>query len=176
MGQGLVDRDLHRNGRGRPKHRYQITEKARRQAGSNFADLAMVLWQEMRAVKDPDVRRGLLARVAGAMAAEYQPQITGQTTAERMQSVSNLLTERRVPFSVDTSGTLPVLTALDCPYPKLAEADRSICAVERMLFAQLLDEDLRLSQCRLDGHSCCQFETSPHDTGPTTMSPVEATS
>lgn len=160
MGQGLVERQLHRAGRGRPKHHYQLTEKARRQAGSNFADLAMVLWREIRAVKEPEVRRGLLARVAGAMATAYQPQITGETTAERMQSVSDLLADRQVPFRVDASGSLPVLTALDCPYPALAEADRGICAVERMLFSQLLDEDVRLSQCRLDGHACCQFEVS----------------
>ena len=48
----------------------------------------------------------------------------------------------------------------ECPYPELAEKDRGICAVEKMLFAKLLEEPVRLSQCRLDGHSCCQFETN----------------
>lgn len=160
MSQGLVERELHRAERGRPSHRYLLTEKARRQAGSNFADLALVLWRELRSVKDPEVRRGLLTRVADAMAAEYEPQVSDSNTVERMESVSQLLAERRVPFSVDSSGKLPVLTALDCPYPQLAEEDRGICAVEKMLFSRLLEQDVRLSQCRLDGHACCQFETT----------------
>jgi hypothetical protein len=32
--------------------------------------------------------------------------------------------------------------------------------MEKMLFSQLLDEPVRLSQCRLEGHTCCQFETN----------------
>lgn len=160
MSHGLVQREVERRGRGRPGHRYSLTPRARRQAGSNFADLARVLWKEIRAVKDPEVRRGLLARVAGAMAEEYAPQVTGSTMAERMQSVSEILADRRVPFAVDESGEMPVLKAMDCPYPELAEMDRGICAIEKLLFSQLLDRDVRLSQCRLDGHVCCQFDTT----------------
>jgi DeoR family transcriptional regulator, suf operon transcriptional repressor len=42
----------------------------------------------------------------------------------------------------------------------LAEQDRGICGVERMLFSELLGENIRLSECRLDGASCCRFETN----------------
>lgn len=160
MGAGQVERQLDRSGRGRPGHRYSLTEAARRQAGTNFADLAMVLWHELREVKDAEVRRGLLQRVAKAMALAYGDQISGETLAERMRSVGELMGERRVPFEVDESGELPVLTALDCPYPELASQDRGICAVEKMMFSELLEQDVRLSQCRLDGHACCQFQSS----------------
>ena len=59
MRDGLIERVATRNGRGRPSHRYSITEKGRRQSGANFDDLAMVLWKEIRSVKDPGIRRGL---------------------------------------------------------------------------------------------------------------------
>jgi predicted ArsR family transcriptional regulator len=118
------------------------------------------LWQEIRAVKDPAVRRGLFQRIADALARHYQGLITGATTAERMSAVARIFAERRVPLSVapDAAGQLPVLTVEDCPYPELAEQDRGICAVEKMVFSQLLDQDVKLTQCRLDGHTCCQFE------------------
>ena len=91
-----------------------------------------------------------------------------------MESLKALFGERRVPLTVEEAGrlsdqkspepasnsALPLLTVAECPYPELAEKDRGICAVEKMLFAKLLDEPVRLSQCRLDGHSCCQFETN----------------
>src|SRR3954462_15582655 len=46
MRQGLVEREPTRHGRGRPRHRYLLREKAKRQEGGNFTDLALVLWKE----------------------------------------------------------------------------------------------------------------------------------
>jgi predicted ArsR family transcriptional regulator len=160
MGQGLIEREAERAGRGRPSHRYSLSEKARRQAGSNYGDLAMLLWDQIRSVKDLEVRRGLLQRIASAMAGLYRGRIRGTTMAARMESLRDLFAERRVPLEIDSNGNLPVLTVVDCPYPELAEKDRGICAVEKMLFAELLDAPVRLSQCRLEGHACCQFETN----------------
>jgi DeoR family transcriptional regulator, suf operon transcriptional repressor len=162
MAEGLIERELAKATRGRPSHRYRLTEKGIRQSGSNFADLAIALWQEIRQIKDPEVRAGLLRRIAQAMASAYGGKVSGQTTAERMEGVRQLLAERKVPFAVEEkSGQLPVLTALACPYPTLAEQDRGICAVEKMLFTELLGTPVRLTECRLDGAStCCRFQTN----------------
>jgi len=51
-----------------------------------------------------------------------------------------------------------VLRAVTCPYPELADQDRSICAMERLLFAEVLGTNVRLSGCRLEGNSECTFE------------------
>ncbi len=32
--------------------------------------------------------------------------------------------------------------------------------MERMLFTELLGEQVRLSGCRLDGQACCEFQAS----------------
>ena len=159
MDQGLIERAAEPKGRGRPSHRYSLTEKARRQAGSNFNDLAIALWQEIRAVQDPEVRRGLLSRIADSLSLAYAGRVCGETTTERMESLSALFAERRVPMAV-SEGELPVLRVSECPYPELAEADRGVCAMERMLFSRLLNQDVRLTECRLEGHSCCTFEVS----------------
>jgi predicted ArsR family transcriptional regulator len=161
MGSGLVQRDVAKAVRGRPSHRYSLTEKGLRNTGSNFADLAIALWKEVRQIKDPEVRSGLMERLAQTMAGMYGGQIHGATVEERMASVSRLLGERHIPTAVDRSGQLPVLTALACPYPELAEQDRGICAVEKLLFSELIGEKVRLTECRLDGGSnCCRFETN----------------
>jgi predicted ArsR family transcriptional regulator len=161
MRQGLVERKAVRDRRGRPRHDYVLTAQARRHVGDNFADLAIALWGEIRSVKDPETRRGLLERIADSLASQYAERIRGGSVAERMRDVQDLLSERRVPAAVDESAaTSGSLTVLDCPYPALAEQDRGICAVERMLFSRLIGQGVRLSQCRLDGHACCQFETN----------------
>lgn len=162
LGQQLVEREVTRGGRGRPSHRYRLTDKGRRQAGSNLSDLAAVLWEEVPGSgdADADARQGLLERLAQRLAGMYAGKVRGQSLAERMRSLADLFAERHVPFRVDQAGSLPVLTAVACPYPALAERDRSVCSMERLLVSQLLEQDVRLSGCRLDGQPCCTFQST----------------
>ena len=162
MGEGLVRRSLMQepSRRGRPRHGYELTEKARRQGGTNFADLTIALWTELRNIEDPAVRRGLLERISRTMSAHYGSAIKGGTPIERMHEVAELMAERNLRFDVDESGPLPILVAHDCPYPDLSECDRGICASERMMFAQLLGTKVSLDSCRLDGASSCEFSAS----------------
>jgi predicted ArsR family transcriptional regulator len=161
LGQGDIERVVPQgqsSGRGRPVHRYGITEKGKRRARANFNDLALALWQELREIKDLDVRRGLLQRLSGRMATLYAGQVRGSSLDEKMESLAGVFRERQIPFSVDRTHELPVLQANACPYPELAEQDRTICSMERLMFSELLGENLRLADCRLDGHNCCTFE------------------
>jgi predicted ArsR family transcriptional regulator len=165
LAQGDIERTVERISRGRPVHRYDLTDKGRRRAGANFADLAMALWQEIRGIKDPEVRRGLLGRVSGRLATLYAGQIRGSSLDERMESLADLFRQRQIPFDVERCNDLPVLRAAACPYPDLAEQDRSVCSLERMMFSELLGRNVRLSNCRLDGHSCCTFEAGENPIG-----------
>ena len=158
MSQGYVDRLVAGSGRGRPSHRYSLTESGRRKSGANFADLAVALWQEIRQIKDPEVRRGLLQRIARRLVDLYADQVKGDTAVEKLQAIGDLLGERHIPVTIDEAGQLPVLTVWACPYPELAEQDRSICAVERMIFAELIGDSVRLDKCRLDEGHCCTFQ------------------
>ena len=157
MNAGLIERQTERQSRGRPNHRYSLTEKGDRAAGTNFADMAIVLWEEVKSVEDPAIRRGLLKRIADRLVERYRGDVSGDTLGERMNSLSRLMGEREIPFEVNTSGELPVLTALACPYPELAKADRGVCTMEKLMLSEILGENVRLSECRLDGASCCTF-------------------
>jgi predicted ArsR family transcriptional regulator len=160
MVEGLVERRTERKIRGRPNHRYSLTEKGERSAGTNFADMALVLWEEIKSVPDPEVRRGMLKRIAGRLVERYRGNVVGDTLGDRMTSLSRLMAERDVPFEVKATGGLPVLTALACPYPELAKHDRSVCTMEKLMLSEILGENMRLSECRLDGANCCTFTPS----------------
>src|SRR4051812_37405310 len=67
LAQGMIRRHATKEGRGRPSHHYALTEKGQRETGANFADLAIALWHEVRAIKDPDIRRGLLQRISSRL-------------------------------------------------------------------------------------------------------------
>ena len=160
MNDGLVERQPERKNRGRPNHRYSLTEKGERSAGTNFADMAVVLWEEIKSVEDPAIRRGLLKRIANRFVERYRDRVVAESLPERMTALTEVMGEREVPFAVDTTGELPVLTALACPYPELAQVDRGVCTMEKMMLSEILGNNMRLSECRLDGASCCTFTPS----------------
>jgi predicted ArsR family transcriptional regulator len=141
-------------------HRYSLTPAGVRSGGTNYDLLAQVLWDEVRQIKDPNVRQGLLQRISDRLADAYRARMQGETLRERMAELVELMAGQDLPFELEGSIELPVLTALACPYPGLAEQDRSVCAMEKMLFSTVLGEGVKLSACRLDGASCCTFETS----------------
>lgn len=161
MEQDLVVRQAETRGRGRPTHCYSLSASGERSSGDNFQDLASVLWGEIRAVKDPETRQGLLKRIVARFTQAYRGRVHGVDLREKMESLVGMMHDRDVPFEVvsDDSG-LPVLTAWACPYPELAEQDRAICSIEKMLFSEILGESVQLSACRLDGENCCTFEAS----------------
>ena len=159
MGQGMVARTTAGSSRGRPSHHYRLTEKGRRTTGENFADLARALWKEIQEIEDADVRKGLVSKLASGLANAYAPTMTGTTPSERMLEIKQIFSERDVPLSVDESESLPKLTVHACPYPDLAtENHRTICAMEKSLFSNLLMEEVTLTTCQLDGATCCTFE------------------
>jgi predicted ArsR family transcriptional regulator len=166
MQAGLVERRTVSKPRGRPAHSYSLTASGRRLGGDNFRDLAMVLWREIRGVRDREVRRGLLDRIAGGLADACRGRMTGETPRERLAGLAALMGERNISCSVQEGG-LPVLTTYSCPYPDLAEEDRSICAAERLMIQDLVGTSVQLSECRLDGASCCRFTAieGPADDG-----------
>ena len=157
MGEGLIDRELVRGGRGRPSYRYSLSPKARKLASNNYADLAAVLWQEVLHIEDSRPPQRFVRRIADALKALYADAIHGTTLKARMESLRELFEKLRVRCDVETHDGLPTFTLRDCPYLELAEVDSTICHMETMLFSQLLGDEVVLSQCRLDGYACCQF-------------------
>ena len=159
MAQSMICREAIRAGRGRPKHRYSLTDKGLRQTGSNFTDLALALWAEIKTAGDETLGRGLLRRISRALASGYASQIKGDTPTERLQSLADLLNQRRIPVSVGMAGKHSTLTTHACPYPNLAEQDQSICQMEKMMFSELIGNEVELTKCRLDGGGECRFQT-----------------
>ena len=157
LANNLVERRVVRAGRGRPSHRYRLTDKGNRLVGANFDDLASVLWREICEIEAPEVRRSLMERVVNRMVEMYADQVDGATIQQRVEQLVELFQRRRIPLMVERDGPSMVLTVLACPYPGLADQQRNICALDRRTMAGLLRTPVRQQACRLDGDTCCQF-------------------
>ena len=101
-----------------------------------------------------------MQRISRRMAGMYANQVQGQDVGERLDALTKLFADRRLPILVDITGDLPVLSVEACPYPEIADYDRSVCSMEKMLFSEILGETVRLAECRLDGACNCTFEVT----------------
>lgn len=165
LGSGMIVRIRESGGRGRPRHRYQVSEEAQKRLGQNYADLAVVLWDEMmNSVEDRELRRELFRRIVDRLAELYRAQIGDTGWKDRMVHLGSILHDRGIEAEVtllNGDHSQPILRQHSCPYHALAEVDRAICSLERKMFEKVLGLSLRLSQCRLDGHRSCDFEPRP---------------
>src|SRR3954470_9600068 len=97
VGSGLVERRAEHGGRGRPRHTYQASAEAHRRLGQNYADLAVVLWEElMQAGEDRKLRRVLFGRVTERLAELYRSQVTGEGWEGRLVQLGSLLHDRGI--------------------------------------------------------------------------------
>src|SRR5262249_3872526 len=143
---------------------YQASVEAQKRLGQNYADLAVVLWEEMMStVEDRKLRRLFFIRGTDRLAEMYRGQIRGQGGEGRVIQPTPLLHDPGGGAEVTRAegGAIPVLRQHSCPYYALAEADPAICALERKMFEKVLGRGLRLSQCRLDGDRSCDFQAKP---------------
>jgi len=156
----LVAREAVRSGRGRPHHKYRLTEAGTRILGENYSDLALVLWKELQGIQDPETRERVGAGVRDALVLRYGNLVDGESLSERMLQLKQVLVEQGFEVETDSANGLPILRENNCPYPDLAGRDRSICELEQEVFERILGECVTLAQCCRDGDQCCEFHAA----------------
>jgi predicted ArsR family transcriptional regulator len=140
---------------------YKVTDQGSRQLGDNYGDLALILWRELNAIADPEIRADVQRRVQDAMVRRLGVYGEGRLR-ERLKTLAASLASRGFDVELNDCAELPVLREHNCPYLELAEEDRGVCEMERQVFEQALGTGVKLSQCCLDGHRYCEFEVSGH--------------
>ena len=155
---GHVGRREVREGRGRPRHAYSVTERGLRELGDNYSELAAVLWDELRNIPDGRVRRAIFDRIQDTLAERYGRGVDGRTVRERIEQLRRRLAENGFDVEIDAQGRLPILRENNCPYYDLASADPAICELEQRVFERVLGTTLALTHRCVAGHHCCEFQ------------------
>ncbi|MEM9412997.1 MAG: hypothetical protein AAGA30_17945, partial [Planctomycetota bacterium] len=101
MATGMVDRVTEGEGRGRPLHRYRVTEEGRKSLGNNLSDFAEALWQEIQAIPDESTRSQIIRGVVQRMIRTLSQQIEGKTAEQRIESIVTVFRDREIPIAVE---------------------------------------------------------------------------
>lgn len=173
----LVREEVRGTHRGRPAHRYLLSEAGLKALDRNMVELARVLWDEIQQISDDVVRQGILARISSRLAEHYTAidparSVTSPPSAaeglqsevaRRLELLAASLREKKFPASIepDPNSMLPVLKINGCPFPDLSGSSHEICDVEAAMLSQLLGHELRLRHCRCDSpDGGCVFEVA----------------
>jgi len=157
---GFIERRKQSVGRGRPSFSYFLTALGWRQAGVTYSDLAIAMWSEINNLDNEVFKAVLIDRVSQRMGGSLREMLPDAPLEERMRVMASVLSNRKIPTCITNGFGLPVLEVQACPYPDLVGdgVDRSVCNLETKVISAALGHNMELSQCRLDGHSCCQFK------------------
>jgi predicted ArsR family transcriptional regulator len=156
----LVKRSRTVEGRGRPSHRYLLTDKGERSSANNLDDLAVVLWEQVQKIEDLGVKQKVISGAVERLTERYKTAIRGETAEERVRSLVEMFAERQIPISLDENSELPMIKVEGCPYPTLAGENHEICDMEQALLSSVIGHPVDRCQCRHDGDSCCSFEVN----------------
>jgi predicted ArsR family transcriptional regulator len=155
---GFVVRKEEHEGRGRPHHVYSVSESGLRELGDNYAELATILWNELKNIPDARTRRAIFDRIQETLAERYGRGVDGRTVSQRVEQLKTRLAESGFDVEVDSQGRLPILRENNCPYYDLASSDPAICELEHKVFERVLGTTLALTHRCVDGHNCCEFQ------------------
>lgn len=154
----LISRSTVRAPRGRPHHKYELTDAGRHALGDNYAELAILLWEVLQQIEDVKIRDGVKHQLRREFAGRLQQFGTANSLDERMQELCHRLSDRgfRAEVGCDGDGR-PVLREHHCPYFELAAKDAGICDIEIQAFEDVLGVPLEFVQRCRDGANCCEF-------------------
>ncbi len=158
MSSGLATRKRVHASRGRPFYQYSVTNAGLQQLGDNYGELALVLWRELSRIGDQRVREAIVEGLRNTFVERYSAGVNADVPLDRLRQLRQALADRGFDVEIDVDRELPVLRENNCPYLELASGDSSICELEQTVFQEILGAEVRLSQCCLDGHRCCEFE------------------
>jgi len=154
---GLVDAREERGRVGRPTLVYSLTEKADSLFPKTYDALATVLLEEIRSSEGKERLHDLLHKVAERMAAPYAERIEGRPLPERVRETARIMEEQGCLVDVREADGAYYIDEFTCPFPKVAQQDRSVCALHVDFVRVLTGGDTRLTQSLLRGERACCY-------------------
>lgn len=157
--QGLVSYVKLREGPGRPRHVFRLTEQGEDLFPQQYAQIANVVLAALDE-EDPSLKARVLERLVGFQVERALENVSARTRAERLLEVHGL---------IERYGYFPELEVLDngpakltlrhCPVLNIARNHPEICAAECAAIMEVLPgSKVRRSAHRLKGDPVCTYE------------------
>lgn len=155
--EGMVKVTLDRQGVGRPKHLYSLTERAQQQFPSNYHTLVGHLLDELKTTLPQAQVDAIIDRVASNVAARHGNVPVGGTLESRLAHLVHVLGAEGFLAEVRCVDDKVFLTALNCPYLYVGQRHPEVCRIDSALIESVLGVDVQQTSCVLHGDRTCVF-------------------
>ena len=157
---GLITKGNVAKTKGRPGYVYLITPKGIDQLPKQYSWFSELMLDALKEKIGAEGLSSFLRELAVGVGKQLQPKLVGQTVEEKIEEVNHVLNELGYEAHVvpSTSKELPMLSAHNCVYHKLADKHPEVCQFDLALLETLLENQEALQEeCMVRGGSACRF-------------------
>ena len=154
--EGLIEYYRERQGRGRPRHIYQLTDEANSLFPTTYANFAVGLMHEVAKFNGPGFINKVFRGRMKVQLETYQQRLEGKTLCERVKELARIRDEEGYMARFDENENDYVLVEHNCPIAVIAQEYPYVCEIELALFRQSLGAKIVREEHLMQGsHRCC---------------------
>ena len=148
---------------GRPRLVYTLTEAADDLFPQNYGKLASYLVSEVKETVGQESAQAIFRGVADRVAQDAPPAMPGQSFEERLEQVSDFLSDQGFLTRWEKTDDGYVLTNINCPYRRVSRDHGELCIMDTEMIGQLMEvKPVRLSSGQ-GGDAPCKFLLRPRE-------------
>lgn len=147
-----------RNGVGRPRHRYTLTEAANDLFPRRYDELSQGLIRDVRAVGGEPLLDRVFQERCDRLEREYRARVDGKPLRERVRAVAEILEENG--YMADwqqVDDATFVIREHNCAICDVAKSNDVACRYELVLLKRLLGADVRRDRHMASGDAVCAY-------------------
>ncbi len=151
-------------GRGRPRHKYFLTEAGREAiAPDRVPSYDLLAGRLLDAMRDGDrgATQRFFADMARDLTAKRQSELVGQPIEVRLDAVTTALSEIGFDMRWERDGDDYLIRELACPYGSLSHDHAEVCAMDHAMIGRIVNGEVRREQWRVDGAMQCVYRVIP---------------
>ena len=156
--ESLVRRERLKEGIGRPKVVYVITEEAEKVFPKYYNWLAQYLIEEVVEEQGMEKLDVLFESIGIRFSLSYAERVQGKPLEERVGIVADILNEWGAYASVENDGTSYVLKNYNCSFYDVAQKYPQVCSVHATFLERLLGQPAERTASMAEGNECCAYK------------------
>lgn len=155
-GEGLIAHYPEKQGRGRPRHIYQLTDEANGLFPTTYANFAVGLMHEVAKFNGPGFINKVFRGRMESQLETYQQRLAGKALRERIEELARIRDEEGYMARFEEAEDDYILTEHNCPIAVIAQEYPGVCEIELALFRQSLGAKVIREEHLMQGsHKCC---------------------
>ena len=154
--EGLIAYYREKQGRGRPRHIYQLTDEANSLFPTTYANFAVGLMHEVAKFNGPGFINKVFRGRMESQLETYQQRLAGKALRERIEELARIRDEEGYMARFEEAENDYILTEHNCPISVIAQEYPRVCEIELALFRQSLGAKVVREEHLMQGsHKCC---------------------